>query len=181
MLESNDIRTEGGASVKNWKRVWLVTVIAETAVIAVLAALLLARPAEDTPQRDLQMRMSPATRVEYRQAGETFSMVDWTANPFLGSAFCREQLAMQALQAADGAIDTSQWVFRITYHLDEVSANVPEIVCLVGDGWESVDGDVYVFPTEADGRAWLHTLSGVCSGLARTNLVENWPAAGLPE
>ena len=142
------------------KRVWLLcTAAASLAMLSAGIFLHFRDPEDPAAHREQMMRMSPATRIEYRRDGAIRSCVEWGHNSLLSAVFSREQMAAQNLREAGEEIDTSGWIIRVTFHIDEVSVNVPEIVCLVGEGWESVDGAVYEFPDAASSQQWVAWLT----------------------
>ena len=105
------------------------------------------------------MQISPATRIEYCQNGSIKSCIEWGPNSVLSNMFSEEKIVSQELEESSESVDTSQWIIRVTFHIDEVSVNVPEIVCLVGDGWVSIDGTLYEFPNDEMAQQWIDWLT----------------------
>ena len=125
----------------------------------ILLILFLYNAGDTSASQDQMMKHSPATRIEYQINGSITSCIEWGPNSVLSDVFSEKQIVSQNLRKTSMDIDTSQWIIRVTFHIDEVSVNVPEIVCLVGDGWVSIDGVVYDFPSDAESQQWITWLT----------------------
>lgn len=102
---------------------------------------------EPALSREQLMRISPATRIEYRQEDKIPSCVIYS-DPILNNC-----ITLLDLNRSDEAVNLDQWIFRITYQIN--SRNIPEIVCLVGDAWVSIEDDVYTFPSQKDAQNFV--------------------------
>lgn len=122
------------------------------ALIALLAAVVLIElhaGERNKPEfsREQLMQISPATRIEYCQAGEVQSCVVYS-DPILNNC-----ITMINLNKSNQDVNLDQWIFRITYQINSI--NIPEIVCLVGDEWVSIEDDVYTFPSQREAQNFV--------------------------
>ncbi len=137
-------------------------------ILGLCAVILLANALwpESKPRETLfeQMARSPATRMEARRNNEIASCVLWgdSALNTLFASFDPE------LTQSGHTVDTAQWLFRITYYIDEVSINVPEIVCLVGADWVQIGNQLYCYQSQEDAAPLLSFLDAFFRSSAET-------------
>lgn len=110
-------------------------------VILLSVVLLLFGCAEKENVFDI-MESSPATRIEYRNAGVIRSCTLWS------DITVNTMFAQMDLARADISIAEEDWIYRLTYNVKEHYRGKREVVCLISADAVSIDGQGYRLPTE---------------------------------
>lgn len=101
------------------------------------------------------MESSPATKIEYRNAGEIRSCMLWmdiTVNTLF---------AQMDLTKEDVSIEEEDWIYRLTYNVKEHYRGKREVVCLISADAISIDGQGYRLPTEEIHAGFMEIMQSI--------------------